>query len=138
MHHKTLTALVALLAGVAAWFAWLGWDTTYQTDHATGATSGPYEAWQVVGAVGTLACVAVLASPRLSVLGGALALAVGFAAAWTASAAPGDESGLWAVGAVLVFLSTLAGAASAGGIARAVRRRASHPRPDRVRARTTR
>jgi hypothetical protein len=98
VHHKTRTVLAVVLAGAAAWFAWLGWDISYQTDPATGTTSGPYEAWQVIGAVVTLALVAVLASLRLSMFGAAAALAAGFAAAWTATSAPEDQSGLWVVG----------------------------------------
>jgi hypothetical protein len=34
---------------VGAWYGWLGWDSTYQVDPTTQVSSGPYEAWQVVG-----------------------------------------------------------------------------------------
>jgi len=44
---------------VALWWAWLGRDTGYQVDPVTGATSGPYQVWQVVGCV---LCLAVLAT----------------------------------------------------------------------------
>ncbi|WP_159033143.1 hypothetical protein [Streptomyces fodineus] len=41
---------VLVLAGLsaAAWTAWLGWDQQRDA-HPDGSTTGPYEAWQVIG-----------------------------------------------------------------------------------------
>ncbi|MBO3094677.1 hypothetical protein [Cellulomonas dongxiuzhuiae] len=115
-------ALVAVLTA-ACWFAWLGWDTQYRTDPVTGDVTGPYEAWQVVGCVVSLVVVTVLA---VRALGGRRAVAtvtVTFTAAWVATQAPRDESGLWLVGALLVLLGTAAGAGVVALVAGAGRRR---------------
>ena len=106
-----VAVLVTAVGSVAAWWAWLGWDDEYQTDPVTGVASGPYEAWQVVGCVGTLLVLALVGGalwrPRLV----ALVMTVAFTAAWTAWAAAEDESGLFLVGAVLVLVGTAAGSA---------------------------
>ncbi|MEU7871868.1 hypothetical protein [Dactylosporangium sp. NPDC049140] len=49
-------------------------------------------------------------------------MTVGFTAAWTVTAAAADETGLFAVGAVLVFLGLAAGTASVSAAIWAVRR----------------
>ncbi|MET8282196.1 hypothetical protein [Micromonospora sp. NPDC005174] len=41
--------LFLAVATVGVWLVWLGWDTGYTVDARTGATSGSYEAWQVIG-----------------------------------------------------------------------------------------
>ncbi|MCC2336423.1 hypothetical protein [Cellulomonas wangsupingiae] len=102
-------ALVAVLTA-ACWLAWLGWDTQYRTDPVTGDVTGPYEAWQVVGCVVSLLAVTVLAVRALGGLRAVATVAVTFTAAWVATQAPRDESGLWLVGALLVLLGTAAGA----------------------------
>src|SRR3954465_8316071 len=45
--------LVSAGVSVAAWAAWLGWDQ-HRDVHPDGSTTGPYEAWQVIGLVLTL------------------------------------------------------------------------------------
>lgn len=116
-------ALVAVLSA-ACWLAWLGWDTQYRTDPVTGDVSGPYEAWQVAGCALSLLVVAVLAVRALGGWRAVVAVAVPFTLAWVATSAPRDDSGLWAVGAVLVLLGTAAGTAVVALVTRAVRRRA--------------
>lgn len=117
------TAAVAVLAA-AAWFGWLGWDDEYQTDAVTGATSGPYEAWQVIGCAVTLlvvfaAAVALGVRPVLV----SIALTVAFTVAWTVTAAATDDSGLFAVGTILVFLGLAVATSLASVAATAIRRR---------------
>jgi hypothetical protein len=107
-------AAVAVLAALL-WYGWLGWDTQYQIDPDTGVASGPYEAWQVIGCALSLLVVfvgALLAGVRPVPASAALTLA--FTAAWTATAAPNDETGLYGVGMVmlLVGLSTATAAVS--------------------------
>ncbi len=107
------TAVVAVLSA-ATWFAWMGWDQQYQVD-AAGVTSGPYEAWQVAGCALTLIALfagAARAGVRLPLV--SAALTVGFTVAWTAQAAR-DETGLFAVGAVLVLTGLAAATALASG-----------------------
>lgn len=100
---------VAVLAA-ALWFAWMGWDTQYQTDSVTQVTSGPYEAWQVIGCALALLVVfvgALLIGVRP--LWASAALTLGFTAAWTATAAPGDETGMYGVGMILLLIGLAAG-----------------------------
>lgn len=106
----TVVALALLTA--ACWWAWLAWDETYQIDPVTGNASGPYEAWQVIGCVLSLVVVgsvAALLLPAWVVVG---TMTVAFTAAWTATAQSQDETGLFMVGAMLVFV----GMACASGV----------------------
>ena len=100
-------ALVAVLSA-ACWFAWFGWDTTYQVDPATGVASGPYEAWQVLGCVLSLAAVVVLGSLVLGPWWTVLTATVAFTVAFSVTASS-DETGLWGVGALLVAFGVAAG-----------------------------
>jgi hypothetical protein len=51
--------LAAATVGTCA--AWPAWDEEYQLDPVTGVSSGPYEAWQVVGCGLTIGVLAVVA-----------------------------------------------------------------------------
>jgi hypothetical protein len=102
---QVLGALAVAALSVGAWYGWLGWDTTYQIDPITQVSSGPYEAWQVIGCALSLLVVfvgALLAGVRPLVASAALTLA--FTAAWTATAAPRDETGLYGVGMILLLV----------------------------------
>ncbi|NHC14809.1 hypothetical protein [Motilibacter deserti] len=103
-------AVVLVAACFAAYWGWLGWDSEYQTDPVTGQTSGPYESWQVVGCVLTLAGTAVAAG----LLGyGVVAVAVmplAFTVAWSIPASS-DETGLWGVGAFMILIGATVGGA---------------------------
>jgi hypothetical protein len=121
---RALTGAVLLAAAtVAAWWLWLGRDTGYQID-ADGRQTGPYTTGQVAGCVLTL-LVLVVAAVLLGVptLVAAAAMTAGFTAAWTAQAAAGDETGLFLVGAILVFAGTAAGTLIAALITARVRHR---------------
>lgn len=130
-------ALRLMAATLAVWWFWLGRDDEYQIDPLTGVSSGPYEAWQVAGCVLSLAVIAVVGgilSPPWMV---APVVTLTFTVAWSLAAASSDETGLWVVGAVLVFVGLGFGSAalSTGAwIARSVRRRrrlggTAHGRP---------
>ncbi|MFI7608417.1 hypothetical protein ACIBTV_25155 [Micromonospora sp. NPDC049366] len=122
LRGQAVGVLAVALLSVAAWYAWLGWDTGYREDPVTGTTSGPYQAWQVVGCVLTLLVVfvgALLAGVRPVLASAALTLA--FTAAWTVAAASRDDSGLYAVGAVLLLAGLAAGTAVVAAVVRAVR-----------------
>ncbi|MCX2732493.1 hypothetical protein OOZ19_19820 [Saccharopolyspora sp. NFXS83] len=103
-----LSAVLAVLTA-SCWWAWMAWDQGYQTDPAAGAASGPYQAWQVAGCVVCLVALGVGASVRLPAWLVVPIMPVAFTAAWAWTAAGTDDSGLWAVGAVLVFVGMLAG-----------------------------
>ena len=115
-------ALLAAAGSVAAWWLWLGWDTEYDVG-PSGTVSGPYEAWQVIGLALTLGLIAGVAAWRISFLVVAPAIALPFTVAWSIDAAAHDESGLWAVGAILVLGGTTLGTGLVAGIVNALRRR---------------
>ncbi|GAB3933661.1 hypothetical protein [Micromonospora vulcania] len=118
-----LGALFLTAATVGVWLLWLGWDTEYTVDPQTGASSGPYEAWQVVGCVLTLALLAALAGARLSPWLVAPVMTVAFTVAWSWQAASTDDSGLWAVGAILVLVAMAVGSTAVSLAAQRISRR---------------
>ncbi|MET8092120.1 hypothetical protein [Micromonospora sp. NPDC005220] len=104
-----LGVLFLAAATVGAWLLWLGWDTEYDVDAQTGASSGPYQPWQVIGCVLTLVLLAALAGTRLSPWLVAPVMTVAFTAAWSWRAAGTDDSGLWVVGGILVLVGMAVG-----------------------------
>ncbi|WP_406070205.1 hypothetical protein [Micromonospora sp. NBC_01638] len=118
-----LGVLFLAAATVGVWLLWLGWDTQYTVDAQTGNTSGPYEPWQVIGCVLTLVLLAALAGTRLSPWLVAPVMTVAFTTAWSWRAASSDDSGLWAVGAVLVLLGMAIGSTLVSLAARRLSRR---------------
>jgi hypothetical protein len=107
---QLLGGLIVAVLSAGSWMAWMGWDHEYQIDPRTQVASGPYEAWQVLGCGATLLVVlvaALLRRVRWFVASAAMTLA--FTAAWTATAASTDDTGLYGVGAILVFLGLTAG-----------------------------
>jgi hypothetical protein len=100
-----LGLLLAAAVSAGSWFAWMAGDTSYQIDPVTGDFSGPYEKWQVAGCGVCLVLVALLTGLALpDAWASALVITVAFTAAWSVTAAAGDRTGLWLVGAVVVFL----------------------------------
>ncbi|AKJ15382.1 hypothetical protein ABB07_36570 [Streptomyces incarnatus] len=97
-----------LLAGVsvAAWAAWLGWDQ-HRDVHADGSTTGPYEAWQVIGLVVTLLVPVSWAASRrhlvATVLGPTAGLTLATYYDWS-----DDSSGLFVIGVGLVMIGSFA------------------------------
>ena len=119
--RNTLGAIGTAAATVAAWWAWLGWDTEYETDPVTLHESGPYEPWQVIGCVLTLAVIAVVSGLLLAQWLAALAMTIAFTAAWSVGAVASDESGLGVVGAIGVFVGVAIGSTVLSVVAWAVR-----------------
>jgi hypothetical protein len=111
-----------------AWFGWLAWDHEYQIDPATGIGQGPYEAWQVFGCVLTLLVAAVVAGLAHRPAVAALWVMLPFTVCWTVDAARTDETGLFAVGTLLIagglYLGAWGVAGVSGAAVRAVGRRA--------------
>ncbi|MGR6321433.1 hypothetical protein Q2K19_18585 [Micromonospora soli] len=118
-----LGGLLLAAATVGAWFAWLGWDSGYTVDPETGAISGPYAVWQVAGCVLTLAVIAAVGAWWLSPWLVAPVMTVAFTVTWAVHAASTDDTGLWAVGAVLVLIGMAAGSTVVALVARRIRRR---------------
>ena len=122
-------ALAAVL-GAATWAGWLGWDRTASYDRITDTVQDPYVTLQVLGCALTVGLVVAVLAVRRRPLTGAGGVALGFWVPWTVDAATHDDSGLFAVGALLLAVGLAAGttvAAGAGVLAgtalRAVRRR---------------
>jgi hypothetical protein len=116
-------AAALAVATVVTWWAWLGRDTTYQID-SSGHESGPYTTGQVAGCVLTLAALLVIAVVlAVPALLAAAAMTVAFTAAWTVQAAASDETGLFAVGAILVLGGMAAGTAVVASCTALLRRR---------------
>ncbi|MET9904691.1 hypothetical protein [Streptomyces sp. NPDC006446] len=102
---QVLVALVLAGLTTAAWAGWLGWDQQRDV-HADGSTTGPYEAWQVIGLGVTLLALVYWAASRsyvpAAVLGTTTGLAVAAYVDWS-----DDSSGLFAVGVGLVVIGSL-------------------------------
>ncbi|MGI5191567.1 hypothetical protein ACQEVI_25735 [Promicromonospora sp. CA-289599] len=101
------TFVIAALT-TATWWT-LGRDTTREVDAATGNVTGPYEAPQVIACVVVLVALVVVGALVLPAWLAVLAVSLPFTAAWTLHASSTDDSGLWAVGAILVLVGTLVG-----------------------------
>ncbi|MEU0034971.1 MULTISPECIES: hypothetical protein [unclassified Streptomyces] len=118
---------ILLLAGVslAAWAAWLGWDQ-HRDVHPDGTTTGPYEAWQVIGLVLTLLAPVYWAASRRHLAGAVLGTTAGLTVAasydWS-----DDSSGLFMVGVGLVMAGSLVATAVVAKIATA-KRQGGRPR----------
>ncbi|WP_217206618.1 hypothetical protein [Streptomyces sp. AC550_RSS872] len=100
-----LPILVTAGLSLAGWAAWLGWDQ-HRDVQPDGTTTGPYEAWQVVGLVLTLLVPVSWAAWRHAtgaVLGTTAGLTVAACYDWS-----DDASGLYGVGVGMVMLGTLA------------------------------
>ncbi|MET8974296.1 hypothetical protein ABZX85_01620 [Streptomyces sp. NPDC004539] len=100
------------VAGVSAalWAGWLGWDQERDV-HPDGSTTGPYEAWQVVG-LGVCLLALVWWGTRYGTRRGWRAeIALGVSAGLTGAAFldwSDDASGLFMVGVVMVAAGSLA------------------------------
>ncbi|MET9734206.1 hypothetical protein ABZZ79_27250 [Streptomyces sp. NPDC006458] len=120
-----------VLAGVAAvaWAGWLGWDQQRDVQ-ADGSTTGPYQAWQVIGLVLTLLGPLYWAASRrhigAAVAGIPLGLTVCAYVDWS-----DDASGLFVIGVGMVLLGSLAATAAVTAVA-ARAGRATAPRGDRL------
>lgn len=103
---RLLSVLVLAGVSLAAWSAWLGWDQQRDV-RADGSTTGPYEAWQVIGLVLTLLVPVCWLAFRRYFVGAVLGTTVGLTVAayydWS-----DDASGLFAIGVGMVMLGTLA------------------------------
>jgi hypothetical protein len=113
--------VVLLLAGVtvADYLAWLGWDQ-HRDVQPNGSETGPYETWQVAGLVLVLAVVGIGAVWRGHRLATVLAITGGLTAAVSVDWSD-DGSGLWVVGAAMVFIGTLAVTAVVAAVVGSVR-----------------
>jgi hypothetical protein len=99
---------VLAAASLANYLAWLGWDQERDVE-PDGSLSGPYQPWQVAGLVIVLGILAALAGRRGHPKIGTLSIAGVMWLAWSIDAATSDDSGLWAVGAVMLLPAVFLG-----------------------------
>lgn len=117
---QLLPTLVLAGVSMAAWAAWLGWDQHYDVQ-PDGTSTGPYEAWQVIGLVLTVLVPVYWAASRRyvasAVLGTTAALTIAAFLDWS-----NDSTGQFMVGVVMVMMGSLAATALASNIITSVRR----------------
>ncbi|MFD9453867.1 hypothetical protein ACFWBC_12335 [Streptomyces sp. NPDC059985] len=103
--RELFVTLLLVVVAAALWAAWLGWDQERDV-HPDGSTTGPYEAWQVIGLVLTLLVPVYWAASRqyvtAAVLGTSLGLAVAACYDWS-----DDGSGLFVIGVGMVLIGSL-------------------------------
>ncbi len=113
---------ILVLAGVtlAVWAAWLGWDQ-HRDVQPDGTTTGPYEAWQVIGLVLTLLVPVYWAASRRYIAGAVLGITVGLTVSayddWS-----DDSSGLFMVGVGMVMVGSLVVTAAISAVIASVKR----------------
>lgn len=116
-----LSALVTAVAALTMWAAWLGWDQ-HRDVHADGSSTGPYEAWQVIGLVLTLLIPVVWAASRRHITGAVVGTTAGLTVAsfydWS-----DDSSGLFVIGVTMVMLGTAAVTTGLSFLIAAIRQR---------------
>ena len=112
--------LVTAGVSLAGWAAWLGWDQ-HRDIQPDGTTTGPYEAWQVIGLVLTLLIPVYWAASRhhgtAAVLGPTIGLTVAAFHDWS-----DDASGLFMIGVIMVMAGSLAATAAVSAVIGAMSR----------------
>ncbi|WP_329163059.1 hypothetical protein OHB49_24635 [Streptomyces sp. NBC_01717] len=123
---QLLAVLVLAVLAPAVWAAWLGWDQ-HRDVHPDGSTTGPYEAWQVIGLVLTLLPLVYGAVSRRYIAGAVLGITVGLTIAayydWS-----DDSSGLFMVGVGMVMVGSLVVTAVVSVVIASVKREGSPSR----------
>ncbi|MEU6653827.1 hypothetical protein ABZ904_31455 [Streptomyces sp. NPDC046900] len=118
--RQPLSILVLAGVSLAAWAAWLGWDQ-HRDVQPDGTTTGPYEAWQVIGLVLTLLAPVCWAASRRYIAGAVLGTTVGLTVAayydWS-----DDSSGLFMVGVGMVMMGSLVVTAIVSAVIASARR----------------
>lgn len=107
--QRALETAGVIALGAGLWLGWFAWDTGYQIDPATGAASGPYEPWQVIGCVFSWVALGWIANKLLAPAIVILAMPAGFTGAFAVTVGTSDYTGLWMIGAILIAFGTLAG-----------------------------
>ncbi len=111
---------VGFLLGAVTWAAWLGWDRTASYDVVTGTVQSPYVTLQVLGCALTVATVTAVLAARWRPVAAAVGVGLGFWLVWTVDAASKDQSGLFAVGSIMLAVGLALGTAVAAAVGRGV------------------
>lgn len=112
---------VGLLLGASTWGAWLGWDHTASYDVVTGTIQSPYVTLQVLGCALTVGVVTAVLAARWHPVAGAAGVGLGFWLVWTVDAASRDDTGLFAVGSMMLAVGLVLGTTVAAAVGRGVR-----------------
>lgn len=120
---RLLLPVLLAVGAVLAYVGWLGWDHTYQFDPVTGARTGPYETWQVLGCAATIGALAVLAGLRRQAGLAVVVVPAVFTSTWSVPASHGEQPNFWLVGAMFLAVGCTAGVAVVAFATEAVRGR---------------
>ncbi|MDT0573637.1 hypothetical protein RM704_40410 [Streptomyces sp. DSM 3412] len=121
---QLLPTLVTAVSALTLWALWLGWDQRRDL-RPDGSSTGPYEAWQVLGLVLTLLVPVYWAASRRHIAGAVAGTTAGLTVAsfhdWS-----DDASGLYGIGVTMVMLGTIAVTTGVSFLIAAI---GSRPRP---------
>lgn len=123
--HRLAWTAALLLGPTVGYFALFSWD--HERKYPYGETSGPYGTWQIALLLAILLPLVVTAARRsMPVLATVListTLTFWFAQDWAQT----DDSGLYAVGVIMLAVGSLVGVGFVAALARSWQR--SNPRP---------
>jgi hypothetical protein len=116
------TAVWVGLATLADYLSWLGWDQM-KYPGSDGYLHGPYEPWQVVGAVLVLGVIAAMAGWRRRAWVAVVMTTLVMTGCFSVTAVTGStDDGLWLIGAFMVAVGTFLGVGLVALVAEAVTR----------------
>src|SRR5262245_52419099 len=129
MTTRRLLPLLLVTATMLNYLIWLAWDQRRDVDPATGTVTGPYEAWQVIGAGAVLLLLALLAGWQRRVLLAIVVIPSALTAGWAVPAAPraSPDASLWPPRAALLAAGPALGVAAFARLGAPARSR--HPQP---------
>lgn len=110
-------AVAIVVAVVAVYLAFLGWDQHADVDPETGARTGPYQPWQVLGVGVALILIAFVAGRAGRAVLVTAMLPLTLTACFVVDAATDPNAdGLWVIGATLVAIGSLLGTGAVAAI----------------------
>jgi hypothetical protein len=123
MRQRSSLSVVALgaLLGALTWAAWLGWDRTASYDVVTDSVQYPYVTLQVLGCALTVGVLTAVLAARWQPMACAAGVGLGFWLVWTVDAASQDDSGLFAVGSLMLGVGLAGGTIVAAFAGRGLR-----------------
>jgi hypothetical protein len=128
MGRRLLWSLLPAPMVVLGWLVFLGWRPE-KWQNADGSLGGSYRPWQVVAFIALICAVAWISARRGSAVAAVAATTLAVTGVCIADWSGTDDSGLWAVGALLVFVGTLVGTGVIGVIAQARTRSTARAQP---------
>ncbi len=92
---------------------WLAWDQRRVVNPVTGAETGPYEPWQVVGVGAVLLFLALVVGWKRHAVLAVIVIPTAFTACWIIDAATQQtpDANLWPIGAIYLAVGCVLGTA---------------------------